>query len=165
ASSFEGAVVVDPECRILLWNPAMERIFDISRSRAVGQVISHLVPELCQPAEVGALNEALAGRPAIGKEHCLELSEGRKIYFRVLYNPVKSRNGAVIGALGIVRNLSEQKALTKTLLETKQHFNILANSSQDMMWICDAFGQRVFFNDRWLTFTGRDLSEERGNGW
>jgi PAS domain S-box-containing protein len=33
------------------------------------------------------------------------------------------------------------------------------------MWLAGADGERLLFNQPWLTFTGRDLAEEEGSGW
>ncbi len=34
-----------------------------------------------------------------------------------------------------------------------------------LIWITDAEGRATFFNDVWLAFTGRSLTEELGDGW
>ncbi|PWU23526.1 hypothetical protein C5B42_02645 [Candidatus Cerribacteria bacterium 'Amazon FNV 2010 28 9'] len=44
-------------------------------------------------------------------------------------------------------------------------FAILADSIPVMIWKTDQQGKRIFFNEAWLSFTGRSLQEECGDGW
>jgi PAS domain S-box-containing protein len=38
-------------------------------------------------------------------------------------------------------------------------------SAPAMLWMAAGDGERAFFNDAWLAFTGRTLAEESGGGW
>ncbi|HMW02971.1 MAG TPA: PAS domain S-box protein, partial [Acidobacteriota bacterium] len=51
------------------------------------------------------------------------------------------------------------------LQEQENLFLALANTSPVMVWMSGADGKSFFFNDRWLSFRGRTINEERGDGW
>lgn len=51
------------------------------------------------------------------------------------------------------------------LQEQENLFLALANTSPVMVWMSGADGKCFFFNDRWLSFRGRAINEERGDGW
>ena len=44
-------------------------------------------------------------------------------------------------------------------------FRRVADSAPVMMWMTDASGGVVFFNQRWYEFTGRGPEEELGDWW
>lgn len=44
-------------------------------------------------------------------------------------------------------------------------FRLLADHAPVMLWMSGLDGLCDFFNSTWLSFTGRSLEQERGNGW
>jgi PAS domain S-box-containing protein len=67
------------------------------------------------------------------------------------------------------RQVSERTAeLSRTvdqLRESEQRFRIMADTAPVMIWVSDADRLCTFFNQTWLTFTGRSMEEEHGDGW
>lgn len=60
------------------------------------------------------------------------------------------------------------QAIEHTLAVLQQQENLflaLANTSPVMVWMSGGDGKYFFFNDRWLTFRGRPLNQESGDGW
>lgn len=51
------------------------------------------------------------------------------------------------------------------LEETESRFRTLADSAPVLLWMAGIDGLCDFFNQGWLSFTGRKLEEELGNGW
>ena len=49
--------------------------------------------------------------------------------------------------------------------ESEHWFRTLADCAPVLIWSSDSTGQCTYFNQRWLQFTGRSLSESLGNGW
>jgi PAS domain S-box-containing protein len=47
----------------------------------------------------------------------------------------------------------------------KIDYRILVEQTPGMVWCATPDKQRFFFNERWLTFTGRNLCHETGEGW
>lgn len=48
---------------------------------------------------------------------------------------------------------------------TDRRFRTMADDAPVLLWMAGTDGLCDFFNSGWLTFTGRRLSEEVGNGW
>jgi len=65
----------------------------------------------------------------------------------------------------LTRSLAELGQAQASLQESEQSFRTLSNSGEALIWtsgpdmLCD------YFNEPWLTFTGRTLEQELGNGW
>jgi PAS domain S-box-containing protein len=55
--------------------------------------------------------------------------------------------------------------LEQRLHETESRFRNMADASPVLLWMSGPDGLCTFFNQTWLTFTGRTLEEEWGVGW
>lgn len=44
-------------------------------------------------------------------------------------------------------------------------FRTLADNAPSMLWMCDAHGHLIYFNNRWLDFTGLPMESVIGDGW
>lgn len=51
------------------------------------------------------------------------------------------------------------------LHESESRFRDMANSAPMLLWLTNAAGESIFFNQRWLDFTGRTLEQELNDGW
>jgi two-component system, sensor histidine kinase PdtaS len=56
-------------------------------------------------------------------------------------------------------------ALDRRILESEERFRAMADHAPVLLWMARPNGECEFFNARWLSFTGRSMQEEVGNGW
>ncbi|MEL6135867.1 MAG: response regulator [Cyanobacteria bacterium J06628_6] len=59
----------------------------------------------------------------------------------------------------------QQQAAAAALRESEARFRMVANSAPVLLWMADTEMHCTFFNQTWLSFTGRSIAQERGNGW
>ena len=59
----------------------------------------------------------------------------------------------------------ELSATIELLRESEELFRNMADTAPVMIWVSGAEKLCTFFNKPWLTFTGRTMEEEQGNGW
>ncbi len=55
--------------------------------------------------------------------------------------------------------------LEEDLRESEVHFRTLADTGQALIWTSGIDKKCNYFNQTWLTFTGRTLEQELGDGW
>ena len=51
------------------------------------------------------------------------------------------------------------------LAESEARFRHMANAAPALIWLSDTDNQGIWYNNRWLEYTGRSLQQELGLGW
>ncbi len=79
----------------------------------------------------------------------------------------KIRNAAdvPIRHVGIVTDITEQKASATALRTSLAEFRMLAESMPQIVWITRADGWNTYFSQQWVDYTGLSLEESMGDGW
>lgn len=71
--------------------------------------------------------------------------------------------------LSVATDITERKQLEErmrsALRDGEERFRFVANTAPVKIWMSDEDKRCVYFNQRWLNFTGRPLEAELGNGW
>ncbi|MDJ0705265.1 MAG: response regulator [Leptolyngbyaceae cyanobacterium MO_188.B28] len=58
-----------------------------------------------------------------------------------------------------------QGQLVEAMRESEKQLRMMANSAPVLLWMSGPDKQYNFFNQTWLTFTGRSIEQEIGDGW
>jgi PAS domain S-box-containing protein len=61
--------------------------------------------------------------------------------------------------------LEERRQTGMALRESEERFRVMADTAPVMIWRAGTGGLCDFFNQPWLSFTGRTIEQELGNGW
>lgn len=78
---------------------------------------------------------------------------------------LRDDQGLPAGMWTMVRDISERKKNEVALRESQQLFATVANTSPALIWMSGIDKGCTWFNQPWLTFTGRAMAEELGSGW
>lgn len=70
-------------------------------------------------------------------------------------------NGAVVMHLDI----TERRRAESELRESEAEFRTLAEAMPQIVWITRPDGWNIYFNQRWIDYTGMTLDESVGTGW
>lgn len=151
----------DAEGRFTFANPAALSIM----GRPEAEVIGHTVLEWGDnPDEARALME----------NDRRVLTEGNSITFEERFrtrlydskkSPLRDASGMIVGLVGVARDMTDLKQTQGALRESEQRFRLMADSAPVLIWLAEAGKGFTWFNQQWLTFTGRDLLQELGDGW
>ena len=66
---------------------------------------------------------------------------------------------------GMARDVTAKVRAEAALKESERQFRTLADFVPQMVWMCTPDGLNIYFNQRWVDYTGMPLEESYGRGW
>jgi PAS domain S-box-containing protein len=78
---------------------------------------------------------------------------------------LKQRASRRVVERSLVASNAELKKSEAVLRESEERFRRVANTAPVLIWMSGADKLYTFFNQGWLTFTGRSMEQELGEGW
>jgi PAS domain S-box-containing protein len=115
------------------------------------------------------MQEVIAGIKAVQDRSLpLFLREGaslsaiRQNWYLMTVTPLDTMEGGVVVSRKDITALKETEA---ALRESEARFRSMADTTPVLMWMASPDMLATYFNQNWLDFTGRSLTEELGNGW
>lgn len=112
----EGIVVYDRGLRITLWNPFMEEITGIKAADVLGKYSIGLFPFLKEQGIDVLMQKALSGSAAESSDFEFFIhSTGKTGWVKGIYSPNYNAHGAIVGVIGIVRDITARKRVEDAL--------------------------------------------------
>ena len=96
---------------ITSWNRGAERIFGWTAAEAVGQHITLIIPRERHAEEEGVLARIRRGQIVDHFETIRRTKDGRLLNISLTVSPVRGRDGGIIGASKIARDITERRRL------------------------------------------------------
>lgn len=94
---------------IMSWNPAAERIFGYTAAEAIGQNIRLIIPHDRWSEEEDVLARIGRGERVDHFETVRRAKDGRLLNISLTVSPVKDRNGKIVGASKVARDITDRK--------------------------------------------------------
>jgi PAS domain S-box-containing protein len=164
-SSNDAIISINRRGIISDWNSAAELIYGYTEEEAVGQNIDLVTPPELRGQEARMPTRIEAGEPSEHYETTHVTKGGNKIAVSLTISPVRDSTGNIVGFSKIVRDITDRKRTERRLLESEERFRLVANSAPVLIWMSGTDKLCNFFNQGWLSFTGRSMAEELGEGW
>jgi PAS domain S-box-containing protein len=105
-SSDDAIVSKDLESTILSWNAGAERMFGYSPDEAVGRSVRLIIPHDRMGEEDEVLRRLRRGERVEHFETVRKRKDGREILVSLTISPIRDRNGVVVGASKIARDIT-----------------------------------------------------------
>lgn len=150
---------------VLTWNAGAERIFGWSADEMVGHTIRRLLPDDRQHEEDEILARISRGERIRTFETERLRKDGTTVQIAVLISPVLGKDGSIVAASKMARDITAEKHLRETLQTTEQRFRLMADNISQLAWIAEADGAIHWYNQRWYDYTGTTLEAMDGWGW
>lgn len=114
-SSDDAIISKDLTGVIRSWNGGAQRMFGYSADEVVGRHISILIPPERQNEEPAILARLVKGDRVDPFETERMTKDGRHIHISLCVSPVRDRNGTVIGASKVARDITDRKRVEAEL--------------------------------------------------
>lgn len=106
-SSVEGIFAFDRQCKLTRWNQAMERLFTIPKSQAIGAYLYDVLTFLKHNGEDKFISELLSGSNTPQSRPFSQDRPSGQRFFEIQYSPLLEGAGEVSGVIAIVRDVTE----------------------------------------------------------
>ena len=124
-SSHDAIVSKNLDGIIQSWNSGAERLFGYTASEVIGKPITIIIPEDRLDEEYEILARLRRGERTDHFETVRVRKNGDPIFISLTVSPIKNREGEIIGASKIARDITEQKAI-------EQERELLLSRERDM---------------------------------
>jgi PAS domain S-box-containing protein len=144
-SSPLAIVALDIEANVTQWNPAAERIFGWRELEVVGRR-TPWVPEDRRDEQDALLATLLDGGMVSGMESERRRKDGAPIHVQISAAPLRDAQGAVVGMMGVIADITERKRAEEALRHSEAMSASVVDSALDAIVVMDHRGDVVEFN-------------------
>lgn len=156
--------VKDLEGRYLFVNQSYLDLFETTRERVLGKTdIDFFGPEIAERFR-SMDRRVVQANVALTEEEVVPLATGERTYLSVKC-PLWDESGKPYAVFGVSTEITERKRMESALIESRQHYQALAESLPHLVWTCRADGYCDYLSQQWVQYTGRSAEEQLGSGW
>jgi PAS domain S-box-containing protein len=135
-SAPEGIVVVDADDRVLRANGEFCRMFGYTHPEILGRFINELIAPPPFATEAAMLTDRVHANESVAIESTRCRADGAPLEVSLLATPIDTPNGTA-GAIGIYRDITEQKRAERNLRVSEERYRYLFERNPHPMLIYD----------------------------
>ncbi|WP_051938065.1 EAL domain-containing protein [Ferriphaselus sp. R-1] len=139
----------DPEGRYLFCNPRFQAFFGHSEAEIIGRTDDYFVSR--ELADFFRRNDLLAievGKPRVNEEELVFASDGHVENVETIKTPLYGDDGALIGVLGIARDMSERLRDGQALRSSEATLQAILSATEDGLLAISSAGRVLLANAR-----------------
>ncbi|MDD1693246.1 MAG: PAS domain S-box protein [Methanoregula sp.] len=144
---------------IMSWNAGAEKIYGYPAEEAIGRHVSMLVPPDVDDDLGYILDRIRKGVPIFQYDTVRMKKDGSLIQVSLTVSPIKDRNGELIGASTIARDISERKKAEKAIEKANAYNRSLIEASLDPLVTINPDGTISDVNEATIQVTGFSRDE------
>ncbi|MGD0472798.1 MAG: PAS domain S-box protein [Candidatus Velthaea sp.] len=161
----EGVWIVDAEGRTRYANRRFAEMLGYARPEELLGVSAF---DFFRAADHAMVREQLARRregEVASKEYRFARRDGSDLWTITAASPIFNRNGAFVGSIGMVTDITERKSMEVRLATAAAEYQSLAEATPQIVWTAEPDGSFDYVNGRWTEYTGIAREHARGRGW
>lgn len=133
-SALEGIIVYDLNLNYITWNPFMERLTGALAKDLIGKNAKNVFPFLKEVGVIADVENALKGIIGPELEFILEINTtGKPCWVSDAISTLKNTNGEIIGAISIVRDITERKQAEEALQKNRDSLKELLFDNSELI--------------------------------
>ncbi len=157
---FDDSIVgLTKEGDIFLWSRGARLRLGYTAEEMSGRNIKEIIPERYLDAFELTMAKAMSGSIVEGYETARIHKDGKEIELSLSIAPLYDHLGAYVGCIGIYKDISEKKELTKKLAESEERWRIALEGGQFGVWETDLVNRRIYHYNQWEEALGYQKGE------
>ena len=132
---------IDPELRVISWNPACERLFGWSADEVLGGLLPMIPPE-AQTGYEARRQAVLNGHPIDGADVEYVTREGSRVLARLYSSPIRDPANRITGAMAIAEDVTELRRATRD----RDQLAAAIGQASEAVFVTDADANIVYVN-------------------
>jgi cyclic di-GMP phosphodiesterase len=145
-STGDAVLGVSPDGAITHWSDGAERLLGYPRVEAIGRLVTMLAPA-GRTQEAGAIGrELIAGERVERMETERRTKDGRLLRVQLSVSPIWSADGQFAGSVGIMRDLTEQRAAEAALRASEMRYHSVVDALSEGVMMQDLAGRVLAYN-------------------
>ncbi len=145
-SSDDAIIGKDLSGTVVSWNGGAERLYGYSASEVLGRDVRFLVPEE-RRHEVDEFLDAIRRGESVEHVETVRLrKDGTRLEISLGVSPIRDRQGVVVGASAIARDITPLRAAHRELARQKERMQMLLDSTAEAIYGLDGYGICTFAN-------------------
>jgi PAS domain S-box-containing protein len=137
---------LDHDLKVTYWSPAAERVFGWSSEETIGQY-NPIVPTEKWDEFKFLVSKVFSGIAYSGSEVWRQTKDGRSIFADVSTAPLRDAHGKVVGAVGVIQDITARKRTEEALRESEEKYRTLSNNIPDIIYSLDKMGNILAVNE------------------
>ncbi len=163
-TSVDGVISVDPQMKIILWNPGAEKMFGYTEEEMLGQSLIKIVPERYRKAKEKGFVEfkKIGSGSVIGKTLEFEGLKKGGTEIPIELSVSTRRVGKTYIATSIVRDITKRKQAEEALGRSEKKYRTLVETAQEGIGITDPEENLIFVNQAFADLLGYEKEKLLG---
>jgi PAS domain S-box-containing protein len=130
---------------ITSWNKGAEKIYGYSQKEVIGQPTS-ILASADSPAETQLILSRIARGEVVDHYETVQRKKGgEEIHVSLTVSLIRNREGKIVGASSVARDISGRKQIEGALRESEERFRELAEHIEEVFWISDPKQTHSFY--------------------
>ncbi len=162
-----GSWYLDLRTGATTWSEQTFRIFDLDPAGAAPSYGA--LARMLDGPSFATLETALGAAREHGSPFQIEgqalLPDQSRRWLVVRGEAIRDASGSIVAVRGTAFDATARKRAEDALRASDAEFRTLAEAMPQIVWITRADGWVLYFNQRWMDYTGLTLEQSLGDGW